>query len=120
MERSSSVSITPQTKFALLHLVGGETSIVIYHGRYIIFRHCAHVYINKADGRIQCKLTTQTRAMSNKPSRHLFGPTARGVCEDEMEEQFRRKAQVYDTLASLAVLVSRFVESSSRTTDLDS
>lgn len=82
----------------------GKTSIVALAlmARYIIFRHCSFiVYINKSETAALMQTDNLKRElMSNRAIRHFFGPIkSRGVGEDEMEEQFSRKAWVaYDTL----------------------
>lgn len=82
----------------------GKTSIVALAlmARYIMFRLCPFiVYINKSETAALMQTDNLKRElMSNKAVKAFFGPIrSRNVKDDEMEEQFSRKAWVaYDTL----------------------
>jgi len=82
----------------------GKTSIVALAlmARYIMFRLCNFiVYINKSETAALMQTDNLKRElMSNQMIKHFFGPIkSRSINDDEMEEQFSRKAWVaYDTM----------------------
>jgi len=82
----------------------GKTSIVALAlmARYILFKHCKFiVYINKSETAALMQTDNLKRElMSNRVIKHFFGSIhTRATTEEDMEEQFSRKAWVaWDTL----------------------